>query len=199
MKIFLATEEDITQVAKIHYKEINQGFLNQLGEKFLYYFYKTMINSSYSFLIVAREDDNIIGFVSGCINLRNFYREFFKKYFFQVFLILLKKVFNKKIIKSVFETIRYSQKTDNLPKAELISIAVPQKFQGLGVGKKILEKFISEMEKRNIKYFKVIVGKNLHQAIKFYERNGFNFYSEKYIHKNQPSRIYLYNIKNNLK
>ena len=35
MNITLATKKDATQIAKIHKQEINQGFLSQLGVKFL--------------------------------------------------------------------------------------------------------------------------------------------------------------------
>lgn len=65
---------------------------------------------------------------------------------------------------------------------------------GQGVAQKLFEKFVLEMKNRNIKQFKVVVGENLPQAIHFYEKAGFKFYSPVSIHENKPSRIYIYDI-----
>lgn len=196
MIIRLANKDDCLKIAKIHVQEIKHGFLSELGEKFLYYFYQAIINSSNTFLIVAENNNLVVGFVSGSTDLKKFYKEFFKKYGFKVFLILLRRILNIIIIKKVFETIKYSKKEDFL-KAEFLSIAVLTNFQGLGIARKLLDKFISEMKKRNITKFKVIIGENLTRAIGFYEKNGFKFHSKSFVHKNMPSKIYIYNIENN--
>jgi len=188
----LAEINDCQYIAKIHYQEIKQGFLNQLGEKFLCLFYKAMIKSPNAFLIVAENNKHIIGFVSGCINLKKFYKEFVKRYWHKIFLIALNKI---RFVKNILEITRYSKKEKNdLPQAELLSIAVDVQFQSQGIAKQLFEKFVLEMKKRNINKFKVIVGSDLSKAIKFYEKNGFQFYSKGFVHKNTPSLIYTYNL-----
>jgi len=103
MEIKLASEKDCFQIAEIHFKEIKHGFLNQLGKEFLGYFYSAMINSPNAFLIIAEENNSVIGFVSGSTNLKKFCKEFFRKYIFKSFLIFLKKylvsIFLKKFLK----------------------------------------------------------------------------------------------------
>jgi len=196
MIIRLANKNDCSEIARIHFQEIKWGFLSELGEKFLYYFYQAMIGSESAFLIVAENNESIVGFVSGCANLKKFYKEFVKKYSFKIPFILLTKIFDLSVIKKVFETIKYSKKEkQNLPQAELLSIAVSSEFQGQGVSQKLLEKFLFEMRKRNIDQFKVIVGENLIRAIRFYEKKGFEFHSKSFVHQDMPSRIYIYNIK----
>ena len=195
MEIKLADEKDCFQIAEIHFKEIKYGFLNQLGMGFLGYFYSAMIDSPNAFLIIAKENNSVIGFVSGCTNLNKFYKEFFRKYIFKSFLVFFKKMFSFHIFKKVFEIIKYSQKEEkDLPRSELLSIAVMQDFQGQGVALKLLEKFVSEMKKKKIGEFKVIVGENLIQANKFYQKNGFEFHSKDAVHKDTPSNIYVYKI-----
>ncbi|OQB44208.1 MAG: hypothetical protein BWY03_00314 [Parcubacteria group bacterium ADurb.Bin159] len=53
MKICLADKQDAGQIAKIHRKEINQGFLSQLGERFLSKLYEAMILSKNAFVVVG--------------------------------------------------------------------------------------------------------------------------------------------------
>jgi len=196
VSIRLANKNECCRVAKIHCQEIKWGFLSQLGERFLCYFYEAVIDSSNAFLIIAQKDDSIIGFISGCSNLNKLYQEFVRKYSFKAFPVLLRRIFNSIIIKKIFEIIKYSkQREKNLPEAELLTIAVSKNFQGSGIAQKLLEKFISEMKRRGIWQFKVIVGEKLSRAVRFYEKSGFIFYSQDSIHEDTPSRIYLYNIK----
>ena len=146
-----------------------------------------------AFVVVARDNKQVIGFIGGCIDTKKFYRDFFKKYFFIAGFILLSKIFQKAFLKKIFEIIKHiKQKQKELPRAELLSIAVAKKFQGQGIGSKMFEKFILEMRKQNIKKFKVIVGEELLPAIKFYEKMNFKFHSECTIHKHKTSKIYIY-------
>lgn len=193
MQICLANQKDATKIAEIHYQEINQGFLSQLGERFLANLYQAMIKSPLAFVVVAKANNRIIGLISGCVNLKKFYRYFIKRYFVQVFFVLLLQIRN---FKKIFETLKCSQNNKNLPKAELLSIAVIKKYQGRGIAQKLFKKFLQEMQKRKIKKFKVVVGEDLIRAIKFYEKMGFKFYSCTSIHNNQKSRIYIYDKKN---
>lgn len=198
VNIRLANKKDCQQIAEIHFSEIKYGFLNQLGKKFLSYFYMAMITSPNAFLVVAEEDDGVIGFISGCTNLNKFYKDFVKQYTFKSFLILLKKIFSFSIFKKVFEVMSYSKKEekgeDSLPLAELLSIAISGSYQGQGIAQKLLEKFVLEMKTREIDKFRVIVGENLPQANKFYLKSGFIFHSKNSVHKDTPSNIYIYII-----
>jgi len=195
MKIYLANKKDATQIAKIHKQEINQGFLSQLGIKFLTKLYEAMILSKNSFVVVAKKNDKIIGFISGCTNIKEFYKDFLKKYTFWAIIILLPKFLNIKTIKKIVETLKYSKKEEDLPKTELLVIAVEKKLHGQKIAIKMFKFFISELKDRRIKKFRVVVGENLSRAIGFYEKVGFKFHSNIVIHKNNLSRIYIYNIK----
>jgi len=196
MNISLATKEDSIQIAKIHKQEINQGFLSQLGVKFLSKLYERMISSENSFVIVSKDNDEIIGFINGCTNLKKFYKDFLRKYIFWAIIILLPKFLNFATITKILETLKYSKKKEkNLPETELLTIAVKKEFHGQKIAQKMFDFFVNEMKNRKIKQFKVVVGKNLLRAIGFYEKMGFKFDSSASIHKNKSSRIYIYNIK----
>lgn len=190
MLICLADKKDAVQIAQIHLQEIHQGFLSQLGEKFLGKLYEAMITSHQNaFMIVAKEKNQIIGFISGCVNIKKFYKYFIRKYFFQVLFVLLSKITN---LKKILETLEYSQENKNLPKAELLSVAIKKEYHGKGVAQKMFRRFVQEMQKRGIKKFKVVVGENLPRAIGFYEKMGFGYHSSVSIHLNKLSKVYIY-------
>lgn len=69
MNIGKSKAGDCTLIATLHQKYINTGFLSSVGLPFLKLLYKSMISSQYAFCFIAREDDKIIGFISGVINV----------------------------------------------------------------------------------------------------------------------------------
>lgn len=192
MNISLSHKEDALAMAKIHKAEISGGFLSSLSLAFLSRFYLALVQSPVSFCIVAKENNQVVGFVAGTTNLNAFYKYFLAHYFFQSCIILLPKIFSS--FKKVLETLLYSKKKESLPKAELLTIAITKQFQGQGLGRLMLAPFIAEMKKRKIAIFKVLVGEELKPAIKFYGKNSFTFLKNITIHGKNPSRVYSYTI-----
>ncbi len=187
--ICLAEKRDAFKIAQIHKQEIKKGFLSSLPAIFLEKLYLSIIGND--FCIVAKEGNEVIGFTAGTADIRKLYYYFLKKYFFVSVFFLLPKIVN---IRKIIEILFYPQKGKKLPSAELLAIAVKKDFQGQGIAKKMFEVFISEMKKRNVGAFKVLVGEELKPAINFYEKSGFEFLEETIVHKSQKSRIYIYNL-----
>jgi len=185
--IALAQKKDAIQIAAIHKKEIKQGFLSSLPLAFLEKLYICIIEND--FCIVAIENSQVVGFVAGTKNIGKLYSYFLKRYFIYSVIILLPKILN---IKKIFETLFYPKKEDIEP--ELLTIAVKSDFQGKGLARQMFEAFVSEMKKRDVKVFKVLVGEDLKPAISFYESSGFKFVKETQVHKGQKSRIYIYQL-----
>ena len=194
MNIELAKKENALEISKIHKAEINRGFLSTLSDSFLKNLYLAIIDSRENFCVVAKENEKVIGFLSGVSDLDAFYSNFFKKYFFRSFFILFKKFFSLSFILKAFETLFYPVKEKELPKAELLTMAVRSEFHGKGIASQMFTEFINEMKRRNIKSLKVLVGEELKPAIYFYEKMGFKFLKNTKVHGNNISRIYIYNI-----
>ncbi len=191
MEIKLAQKEEALEVAKIHKKEIGKGFLSSLPLSFLDKFYQALAVSPASFCLVAKENNEVIGFIAGTTSIGGFYKYFLKNYFFYSCLILLPKILS---LKKILETLFYPVKEKDMPAPELLTMAVKSNFQGQGIASKIFSEFVSEMKKRNIPSFKVLVGEELKPAISFYEKNGFKFLKNTKVHANNNSRIYIYDI-----
>ncbi len=192
MIIVLAQKKDALTIAKIHKAEIGAGFLSSLSIAFLTRFYQALIESKSSFCVVAKEQNELVGFIAGVSNMDTFYAYFLGHYFFQSFFILLPSIFSS--FKKIWEALRYPTKEQSLPKAELLTIAITKEFQGKGVGSLLLPKFVAEMKKRNVGIFKVVVGQQLANAIKFYEKNNFIFLQNTTIHGKDVSKVYTYHI-----
>ena len=189
----LAQKKDARRIAEIHKQEIKKGFLCTLNNNLLTKIYSAIIDSRYSFCVVAEENQDVKGFIAGVINLNDFYFYFLKRYFFSAIILIFPEMLNLKNIKKILEILFYSQKEESLPEAELLSMALTKDFQGKGIAGPMFDKFISEMKDKKISVFKVLVGNILSPAIKFYEKNGFKFVKETKVHEN-VSRIYIYHL-----
>jgi len=191
-------DDDINKLAYFHKLYIPSGFISSLGNRFLSILYKHISESTVSFSLVAKDNEKIIGFITGTENLSKFYKDFFMKKFFVAFFTLLPYFFNPKIIFKISETFLYPKRKNkiskNMPTAELLSIVVDKEYREKGVAKKLFQELVNEYKKRGINEFKVIVGSNLLNAIKFYEKMGCRYLDKIQVHKGEDSLIYVYNI-----
>jgi len=185
--INLADKKYAKILAQIHKDEISAGFLSSLPSNFLEKFYISVIENDFS--VIAKENGEIVGFIAGTADIGKLYSYFLKRYFFHSAVILLPKIFN---LRKIMETLFYPKNKEI--KAELLTIAVKKEFQGKGVARYMLEFFVSEMRKRGVNKFKVLVGEELKPAIRFYEKNGFKFLKRTEVHKGQKSMIYIFNV-----
>ena len=119
---------------------------------------------------------------------------FFLRNFFFTAAFLLPRMVGISTIKKLFESLRYSQHQDDLPKAELLTMAVARDFQGRGVAREMLVLFLEEMKKRDVRVFRVLVGEKLQKAVAWYEKQGFHLAKSVSVHGKERSRIYVYAI-----
>lgn len=196
----MAINQDAESCANIHKQEINGGFLSQLGLKFLKLLYKAIISSSNTCCIVAENDRFlVVGFIAVSFNTSKFYKEFFIKYGLRVFFILIFNLFRPLIMKKVIESAIYpfkkNKKKENdsieITETELLSIAVNQNAKGTGIAQRLIETMFDECKRRNIRKIKVIVGAENSRANRFYEKVGFRFCSNIYIHGSDVSNVYI--------
>lgn len=191
------TDEEITQIAKLHYNNIESGFLSSLGEPFLKLIYFSLQQKG--ILIGVRKDKMIVGFVSGVENLSSVYTEFFRKNFLKAFFFILPKIISVDVIKKLFDIALYpfkKKKTKEIefPDAELLSIVVDAGYRGIGVADMLYKELVKDFKSQNIKEFKIIVGGNLIAAQKFYAKMGATKSKNINIHKGENSWIYLHQI-----
>lgn len=192
-------EKDIvSKVANLHKKNIKAGFLSSLGSEFLQCVYKSISLSEDSILIVYMENDNVIGFISGTKNLSKVKKILKKKYFPILIKIAIKLIINPLKLKKFLETYKYSSENkDIFPynlKTELLSIVVDTNYRGKGIASMLYRELIKFFKERNVKEFKIIVGAELKEAQKFYEKMGAKKVGEFELHKGNKSYVYIQKV-----
>lgn len=170
--------DDIDDVINLHQTQINHGFASYLGKSFLRLLYENLIGSDTGIGLVAISGKgDVVGFISGTTKLAVFYKSFLRKHGIRAVITILPKVFRISMFKSVFQALFYPsdhKKDQNLPDAEIISVAVSPDYRGRGIAKCLTIKILEEFKKRNISKVKVLVGDKL-EANKFYKQMGFEF------------------------
>lgn len=192
-------DDELRAIGNLHYKCIDLGFLSKLGTKFLFYLYKAMSVSDDVVVIVAKDQDHVIGFISGTQgSFYNVYKNLIKRHFFSVSLVLIPRLFRFSNFKKILEILFYTKEENNLsdlPKAELLSLAVAKEYRGSGVSQELFIMLADHFKEVKINNFKIIVGEDLNGAQKFYEKMGAIRERALEVHSGKSSVIYSVNIK----
>ena len=182
------------QVAQLHAENINQGFLSSLGPRFLTLLYQAIDESSSSTLILAREKDQIMGFVSGALGMGPVYRQLLR-HWPRLLLALAPSLLIPSRLWRIIEILRYSQRSHDhgpkLPKAELLSIVVDPTFRGRHHADHLYRQLADFFASRGELQFKVIVGADLAPAHRFYQRMGAQPAAEIEVHQGERSIVYV--------
>lgn len=170
--------QHIKKVAFLHFTCLDKSFLSSLGLPFLIALYKSMLFSKESFTFVYEDKKEVFGFITGCTDTSVFFKELIRKRWFSLLLpasirLLKKFTLLVKIITAIIYPSQFSSK--NLSKAELLSIAVDEKYREKQIGTQLLNVLNEEFKNRGIASFKVGVKKNMLRANNFYKNNDFIF------------------------
>lgn len=180
------------RVAELHIAAINQGFLSELGPRFLTLLYEALDKSPTSVLIVETEGERLCGFVSGGTGLGPVYRNLMK-YLPALIFALWPVMFSYRKLKRITEVLLHTrqQSDTEFPRAELYSIAVAPEFRGTGVAERLYKSLRNELTARGIKEFKIVVGDTLAPAQAFYRKMGATPRSTIQVHDGSTSTVFV--------
>lgn len=159
------TNEDIPEVASIHFKHLKVGVLSHLGEKFLREFYKSLLKQNSTFTLVAFHDSKIIGFATGAINLQTVPKALITDLWLPTLFAIIK---NPVIAVKLLQTPFYPSFKTNVNIGEIFSLAVIPGFRRQGIGSKLINSCKKEFKKRDCDHFQISVRKKMLQANSFY-------------------------------
>jgi len=185
--------EDLKAIAEFHSKFIDLGFLSQLGEKVLFYLYKSLNECDGSILIIAKKEEDLVGFVSGSTGLGLVYKHLIRHHFIGITMALAPSIFSLTKLKRILEILFYSKQgggVDVFPHSELLSLAVREDFRKIGVAKKLCQELIMQFGKDGVDGIKIIVGEELIGAQRFYEKMGAVKVGLTEVHKGSRSFVY---------
>jgi GNAT superfamily N-acetyltransferase len=187
--------KDARKMAELHRTAIAYGFLSSLGVGVLEHVYKALFQCEGSFVMVAEEDGDVVGFAAAVNDTRKFYICFIRKYALRTAIGLLPKLASKRVARKMFETLRQPFKKtpgaagrEGMP--ELLSIAVVGPRRNKRIGSSMLAGIIDMMRESGQKGMMVVVSLRYPEAVAFYKKSRFVKVCETEVHKGEPSVMF---------
>jgi ribosomal protein S18 acetylase RimI-like enzyme len=187
---------DAATVAALHAERIGDGFLVTLGPRFLTRLYRRIALSPQAVLLVAHDPpgesrDGLVGFVAAATSTRRLYGEFLRRDALPAGLAAAPAVLRHP--RSVWETFRYGRTTDDdLPVAEILSVAVASGAAGRGVGGALVAAAQEELVRLGAHEARVVTAVGNDGALAMYERAGFRRRTRTQVHAGVPQEVLVW-------
>ncbi len=184
------------QIAKLHIQNIDKSFLSSLGIEFLTFLYQAIDESDHGILITKTQNNDLVGFVAGTTDIKAIYLSLFRRPLKLMRVLLPNIIFPSRLWKiiEIFIRSKEERKFIKLPKAELLSISVRNDYRRKGVAKNLYENLLVYFKTRKKNEFKILVGKKLIDAQRFYKEMGALKMGEIELHSGNLSYIFIQKI-----
>ncbi len=184
-----------SDAAHLHLLGINTGFLSSLGQSFLCQLYKAVPVCPAGFGFVSLDETGRVnGFIACAESTGRLYKQAITRRGLCMAGPLLRFCLRPSVMRRMWQTLRYpSQVGDELPPAEVLSIAVDASNRGGGVGKRLMQAALDEFARRGVKDVKVAVWAENLPANAFYQRCGFHL-AMQWTHHGLPMNIYCISL-----
>lgn len=185
--------ERYRQVAVLHAANIDQGFLATLGVPFLALMYRALDEAEESVLLTEEQGGRVVGFVSGGEGMGAIYRRMLR-YPVRLGLSLLPSLVRPKRLKRILEILRYgggASTGQDLPHAELLSIAVDASVRGTGISERLYRRLQAHFSGRGVGAFRIVVGDSLAPAHRYYQKMGAKPVGRIEVHAGEGSVVYV--------
>lgn len=194
-KIIYHDESDfLKQAARLHYESLSyRSFITSFGENFLYQLYKGILQIHIGFFVCAIQDNQLKGFILGCFDSSKLILVVVKRLYIFFPLIISRIIKNPALMIKLYETLRYTNKSDERIKSELLIIAVKENYRSRGIGTFLIKLLNDEFKKYEIVKYKVTVHKDMHRSNDFYIKTGMKFLKTFYLY-NLQWNVYVKNI-----
>ena len=182
-----ATIKDMAKVAEVHVQCFHGYFISELGTTLIQRYYQEFLLEDDNLFLIAKENENIIGFCMGYVQGKSDARNsFIRNNRFLLTVKILEKglQFNKIVINRVYLHVKYYFKalfnsTKNISpkqlvdaKGDLLSIGVLEQYRGLGVSCQLVRKFEEMLMNKEINTYQLSCYSSNLVAIKFYQKMG---------------------------
>lgn len=188
-----ASPADSAVIAALHQEEIPWGQLANLGPGIVAAFYRTLLDSDLGFAFIAERDGLPLGYVTGIVHWRRFYRTFVRRHWVLAARLLIRRLFDVGRWRRLVETTRYAT-TATLPDAELLAIALRPEARGTGTADVLVHELLSEFASRGVTQVRVTTASENVAAARIYERAGFQLRGEVAIHRGEGARVYVISV-----
>ena len=187
------------ECAKIHSREIPNGFLPTLGLNFLSSLYEFFSKSKYSFLLLAIENSKVVGFIAVSLHTKLFFRQYLWTQSYKNVYKIPISIFSQIFIRKIIEVLKYpfndkARKYDFVSNSEIFNFCVNNSVQGLGVGQLLFSEAVSQLKDRQVKTLKIVTGQMQTGAQRFYHRSGAVLLHTITVHEGEDSMVFKYEV-----
>jgi glycosyltransferase involved in cell wall biosynthesis/ribosomal protein S18 acetylase RimI-like enzyme len=186
-----ARPDDAPALASIHRRALPDAFLSSLGERFLRRLYRALATDKKAIALVAEDAEGVVGFATGVVSVRRFYRRFFLRHGLPAVFAVVPRLARPSLARRLRETATYPQRAGSMPDAELLSIAVAPERASRGVGRVLAEATIAGLAERGATEVKVVVSADNEGANRFYARVGFQPLAGIAVHDGAMSNVWV--------
>jgi len=166
----------INCLAELHKRAFPSFFLSQLGLPFLRTLYSCYIEDLYSGVIIAEDNNHIVGFIAFSYEYSMFYKFLIKKHLFKFAICSLgAAIRHPSFVKRLFGAFRKSESVNKPEKyVELASICVDPEYEGNGIGSKLIKYLINIVDFNEYSFINLETDSDNNERVNsFYLRNGF--------------------------
>jgi ribosomal protein S18 acetylase RimI-like enzyme len=162
------------QVAALHRRYIDTGFLSSLGLRFLRRLYRAIPHVPSGFGYVGLRGERVAGFIACAEHVETLYRQALSRHGVSMAVALFPQALRPSVLRRIIQSLRYpSQIGGAYPPAEVLSIVVNEAARGTGLAAQLMERAAAEFRVRGIHQVKVLVWNRKTRAKRFYEKSGF--------------------------
>lgn len=196
LRVRAGSTGDSSDAARLHARHIPTGFLSVLGPRLLTRLYRRLARSDDCWLLIAEGNGRTIGFLAGSLDTGRLMRRFVVLDGPVVVLSTGWAILRR--WRHALETVIGSRHNEAGPEpdtdegragveAELLAVAVEDGWRGSGLGSNLTRRFLDEASDRGAGSARVVVGTANHEAIKMYERCGFEIVKQFEHHRGAAS------------
>lgn len=172
-------QKDIDKIADLHFKVLEESFINNFGIKFLKIAYKSILRNKNNIVLTVRDKKKIVGILVAAKNSKLFDFSVIKEEFFPLIGEVIKACFQRpellvKLSHWFFSIYLFEKK---IP--ELRFIALSPEYQNKGLGSKLISKLNKIFEEQGITQYQVATKKDNKKSNRFYKKLGFVFFKSK--------------------
>ncbi len=196
MKIMETSDKRyLKEIVAIHIDTFKGFFLTELGVGFLKTLYESYMNDDNSGIIVALENEKIVGFIAYSKEYSGFYKRLIKKRLFQFgFYALIAAIKHPSFIGRLLGAFSKSEEVIKTEKyVELASIGVSPDCKGKGVGTQLIDKLKGMVDFNEYEYISLETDAENNENVNlFYIKNRFELVKTYHTKQNRKMNEYHY-------
>jgi GNAT superfamily N-acetyltransferase len=138
--------EHARPVADLHRQAIPTGFISSLGPAFVTELYRAIASCPHGFGFVSIRGERVTGFVAGALHVGSLYRYILLRRGYRLMVPLARFLVRPGTIRRILQTLLYPARVSaDLPKPEILSIAVAADERGRGTAVALMDAAVDEL------------------------------------------------------